>query len=400
MKINSILFIFALLFIGFVQAQNPVFRIEFEETTHDFGTLEQGAPAETIFHFKNISDKPLTLATVKASCGCTTPTWPKEEIPAGGKGEIAVRYNSSRIGAFNKSVTVTYSDEPSPVRLYIKGTVNAKPGATSPALDNSNAADGAKPIGNTIQPNISTPRINYQHPKGALAFEKIVESVPVLTSEEIRDVEFRFRNISSLPVKILKAKTQIDKELTLLLKDEVIQPGQESTLKIQMSGPAIKNSGQVDGYFSKRITIYTDEPEGANKNLSINANFKRVFTEEEKASSPTIVFETKSIEGGKIIEGEKFTYDFKFTNTGKSPLKIISAKPSCGCTAVAPIVESIAPGESASILATFDSKGKVGMQSKSISVQTNDIENPVVGLRFTVEVVRDPFHSSGTLDAQ
>ena len=379
-----------------VQAQNPAHSIKFEETTHDFGTLEQGAPTTTIFKFENVSKAPVTLSNVKASCGCTTPVWTKDEIPPGGKGEIKVSYNSSRIGAFNKSVSVRYSDRPDPVVVFIKGKVNPKPGAPGAVAPTPIAA---KPGQKPIQVN-TKPRINYQHLSGALAFEKLVANVSVLTSEEVKDLEFRFKNVSSLPVKILKDKTQIDDSMVLILKDEVIQPGKESTFKIRMSGPAIKAAGQVDGYFSKRVTIYTDEAEGANKSLNINANFKRVFTQEEKANSPAIVFESKSIEGGKIIEGEKFTYDFKFKNEGKSPLKIISAKPSCGCTAVAPIVESIAPGETASILATFDSKGKVGMQSKSVSVQTNDIKNPVIGLRFTVEVVRDPFHAAGGMNAQ
>lgn len=391
-----------ILFVGFllsgiaIQAQAPDHRIKFEETTHDFGTLEQGAPTTTIFKFENVSKEPVTLSNVKASCGCTTPVWTKEEIPAGGKGEIKVSYNSSRIGAFNKSVSVMYTDRPDPVVVYIKGTVNPKPvapGASAPAT--IAAKPGEKPL-----PVETKPRINYQHLRGALAFEKLVENVSVMTSEEVRDIEFRYKNVSSLPVKILKEKTQIDQSMVLTLADEVIQPGAESSLTIKLSGPQIKADGQVDGYLSKRIMIFTDEAEGADKSLSINANFKRVFSKEEKLASPTIVFETKSIEGGKIIEGEQFTYDFKFKNEGKSPLKIINAKPSCGCTAVAPIIESIAPGETASILATFDSKGKVGMQSKSISVQTNDIENPVVGLRFTVEVVRDPFHAAGGLNAQ
>ncbi|MEY3444080.1 MAG: hypothetical protein RLZZ519_2361, partial [Bacteroidota bacterium] len=143
------------------------------------------------------------------------------------------------------------------------------------------------------------------------------------------------------------------------------------------------------------FAFHTDEAAGHKKELTISGNYKRVYTEEEKANSPHIEFATTSVEGGKIIEGEKYVYDFTFKNTGHSPLKIIAAKASCGCTAIKPITELIAPGDSAAITATFDSKARVGMQSKSITVTTNDIENPTIGLRFTVEVVKDPFHAGG-----
>ena len=86
------------------------------------------------------------------------------------------------------------------------------------------------------------------------------------------------------------------------------------------------------------------------KLLSVNGNFQKVFSEEEKANSPRIEFETLSVNGGQIIEGEKFEYDFKFKNSGKSDLIIESAKASCGCTATAPSDKVIKGGETLSYL--------------------------------------------------
>ncbi|MEM0999071.1 MAG: DUF1573 domain-containing protein [Bacteroidota bacterium] len=360
-------------------AQNP-HLIEFNETTHDFGTVEQGDKTQVTFTFTNISDQPVKLANVKASCGCTTPKWTREEVKPGDKGEINVTYNSNRVGAFNKSVRVNYNDRTDPVMVYIKGKVNAKPGAQPPAI--------AKPI---------KPAINYGIPRGAVAFEKNIENVQTLTSDETRDIEFRYKNTSSQPVRILGDKTELQPGMTFQPKDAVLQPGQESTAKITLAGSALKKNNQGDGYFSKTIAFWTDEAEGARKQLSINGIFKRVFSAEEKSNSPKIDFVTTSVDGGKVIEGEKFVYDFTFTNNGKAPLKISSAKASCGCTATTPPVEAIQPGESAAITATFNSKGRVGKQSKSITVKSNDIENSTVVLKFSVEVVKDPFHAGGMM---
>lgn len=56
-------------------------KIEFEKNSHDFGTIsETGGPAVYDFVFKNTGDAPLILNSVRASCGCTTPSWSRQPI--------------------------------------------------------------------------------------------------------------------------------------------------------------------------------------------------------------------------------------------------------------------------------------------------------------------------------
>ena len=83
-----------------MMAQQPV--ITFEETEHDFGKInEADGRVTTIFTFKNEGMEPLVLSNVRASCGCTTPKWPKEPIEPGQTGNITVTYNpSGRPGRF------------------------------------------------------------------------------------------------------------------------------------------------------------------------------------------------------------------------------------------------------------------------------------------------------------
>jgi len=96
--------------------------IDFPETTFDFGQIEEGTVAEHKFVFTNNGDQPLILSSVKASCGCTTPSWTKEPILPGKQGHIKASYNSkNRPGGFNKSITVT-SNASTPTKVvYIKG---------------------------------------------------------------------------------------------------------------------------------------------------------------------------------------------------------------------------------------------------------------------------------------
>lgn len=91
----------------------------------------------------------------------------------------------------------------------------------------------------------------------------------------------------------------------------------------------------------------------------------------DKNAFPVITFEKDFHDFGKINSGEKITYSFKFKNTGKSVLLISDVSTSCGCTVSAFPKQPIKPGEESSIDVSFDSTGKDGLQTKSITVFTN-----------------------------
>jgi hypothetical protein len=74
---------------------------------------------------------------------------------------------------------------------------------------------------------------------------------------------------------------------------------------------------------------------------------------------------------GTITAGDKLTVAFRFKNTGDKPLVIESVQPSCGCTVANYPKEAIAPGGTGEITGAFDSKGKEGLQRKSMTVLAN-----------------------------
>lgn len=82
--------------------------IEWAEESFDFGEVKEGTKPSHIYRFKNTGANPLKITRVKPSCGCTTPSWSKEEIAPGEEGFIEVSYNSkNRPGVAHKSITVT-----------------------------------------------------------------------------------------------------------------------------------------------------------------------------------------------------------------------------------------------------------------------------------------------------
>jgi len=97
------------------------------------------------------------------------------------------------------------------------------------------------------------------------------------------------------------------------------------------------------------------------------------------ANVPVMKFEFETHDFGKLKQGDKVTYEFKFTNTGKSPLIITSATATCGCTTPEWPKTPVQPGEGGKIRVTFNSTGKTGLQDKliTVSANTNPAQNMV-----------------------
>lgn len=102
-----------------------------------------------------------------------------------------------------------------------------------------------------------------------------------------------------------------------------------------------------------------------------------------------IRFETSLKEMGTIPEGEKIEVAFPFSNIGDHPLVIQDVKASCGCTIPAKPEKPVLPGETGTITAVFNSSGRAGINSKTITVIANTSETSHE-LHFNVEVTPKP----------
>jgi hypothetical protein len=115
--------------------------ITFDTDVVDYGTIEQGADGMREFKFKNTGKEPLIISNATGSCGCTVPTWPKEPIKPGESSSIKVKYDTKRLGAINKSVTITSNATEATKVLRIKGNIIAP--KTTPVKEG-----GAGPVEN------------------------------------------------------------------------------------------------------------------------------------------------------------------------------------------------------------------------------------------------------------
>lgn len=138
-KLMSLVFVVAVAITAMAQEKKVV---EVDNQTFDFGTVQEEVGKIThVFNFKNISVTPLSLKSVKASCGCTTPQWSKEPVAPNKVAEITVTYNTiGRPTAFHKSVTIVFTDGTADYTevVFIKGVVTPKATTAVPASQPEN----------------------------------------------------------------------------------------------------------------------------------------------------------------------------------------------------------------------------------------------------------------------
>lgn len=108
---------------NFVEQQESA-SIKFDTQNWNFGDVEEsGGNVTHIFTFTNISQRPVVVLDVSASCGCTSPSFSRKPVMPGAKGEISVVFDPiNRPGKFSKGVSVRLSSNER-VSLNIEGNV-------------------------------------------------------------------------------------------------------------------------------------------------------------------------------------------------------------------------------------------------------------------------------------
>jgi Protein of unknown function (DUF1573) len=106
---------------------NNMAKIEFETTSHNFGTITEGEVTKHVFKFKNTGAVPLVISDIQTSCGCTVPDWQRAPVAVGASGEVKVQFNSEgKNNAQEKAIRVIANTLPNETVLMLAGNVNPK----------------------------------------------------------------------------------------------------------------------------------------------------------------------------------------------------------------------------------------------------------------------------------
>jgi hypothetical protein len=117
-----------------------------------------------------------------------------------------------------------------------------------------------------------------------------------------------------------------------------------------------------------------------------NASLFEVSETDSTMTLTTVKFNVLEKNMGQVKEGEKVALSYELVNTGKKELLILNVKASCGCTTPKYDKKPIRPGKKGVINVEFNTKGRKGIQHKTVVVTTNTEPQNTV-LSFTCEVL-------------
>ncbi|WP_420575730.1 DUF1573 domain-containing protein [Ekhidna sp.] len=351
---RAIFSILALLFFATVYSQS---KLEFEKTDHDFGDImEEAGPAEFTFRFVNKGDEPITITRVKASCGCTTPGWTREEVMPGDSGYVKAKYNPrNRPGRFRKSLRLTTSDPSSNHTLYISGFVKPKP---------------------------KTPEEEFPVLVGDLRLKYRGMNIGKITTEKPVEKTFDVFNYSDT-IAVLNADEMIlPDHIQVELVPDFLNPREVGQLKITYD--PIKKADY--GFVSDNIQLSEDSEE----NLSVIAVIEEYFPEmtaEELDNAAKLEISDRSYDFGRVTAGSILEMEFELSNTGKEKLELRAVKSNCGCITYDLKKKGIKKGKSQTLKVSFDTSEMRGNQYKSITVYSNDPVAPtqIITIKGKVE---------------
>lgn len=342
-----------------VTAQKPLIVVD--QLEHNFGTFKESDGVQTTtFSFTNNGTTPLIINNVRASCGCTTPKWTREPVAPGGKGEIQVSYNPrNRPGAFNKTVVVSSNAQNSTFILRITGRVEEE--------EKTLAQLYPREIG------ILRAKTNY------ITFSRMKET-------EVKTQQLELVNDTQEPVEVdFRA---LPGHLSASIEPKTIPAKGIGKLSITFDA----NKTEVYGHSTHRIYLSLNGSNDYRASIGISVTIEEDFshlTAEQLANAPVATFSEKSFDFGEIKQGEKKEHIFQLTNEGKKDLMIRNIRASCGCTAAKPSKTVIPPGESVPVKVSFDSRGKRGRQTNTITIITNDPKIPTNTLRIIGNVTTE-----------
>lgn len=348
-KIRTILT--ALMIAAAVSAQADV---KWLATTHDFGAFDEDfGPASTEFRFVNEGSAPVTIVAARASCGCTTPKYPREAIAPGDTATVIVTYDpAGRPGRFSKYVAVDISDN-GRTKLYVKGTVVGAAGSVQARFP-VDAGNG------------------MQLQRGAVMFGSIIKGHTRSASVNLYN-----RSTDSISPSVENMPSYI----SMMMEPETVAPGEQGTAVFYF------NSAKCPLYGFVNDTVMIAPHPGADAFPLpfvgiVEEDFSKLTPKDIKKAPVATLSET-SVDFGKIDRSDRVSRSVTLRNEGKSPLVIRRIYSLDDAVDFAIDKKVLKPGKTATITVTVDtSKLSGALLNARGALITNDPSAPTQTMRL------------------
>ena len=340
-----------IVFIGFVfpcwsqQAEPLIFR----EKTFDFGEIAEAlGNADHEFVFTNNSGRPVSIISVQASCGCTTPDWTRTPVPPGKTGFVKASFDPrGRPGYFNKSLTITTDLDANPIVLQVKGQVVQ--------ADSGDGSDFTVSYGNlrfrTKTFSMGTAYINQPPTRR----------------------QFPVRNAGLMAINFLSVTKPAYVTVEM---PRVLAPQERGFITVTFDA---RQKNQF-GFASDNIQITTDDAGNELLSISLFATLEEFYptpTVEEALKGPILLVREQNIDLGRFRETSSMDRIVYVVNAGKKDLQIKSIQGNCACISATAQNKVVKPGDSTRVTISFRPQTRGGTQQKAITLYSNDPRNPV-----------------------
>lgn len=341
--------------------------LQFEDELHDFGEVKEAdGNAVHKFEFTNVSDKPIKLTYVKASCGCTATDYTQEVIAPGAKGYVTAEYRTAkRSGSFTKTVTVRAAD-----------TDNI--GEDGKAKDVAKAETKILRFTGKVIPKPQGPEDKYPYEFGKLRFSTNHVSIGRLPHNQVGEARMVIYNQSDETV-TFETITGLDEHISYTVEGNPAIAGKDSIV-LNFKFDAAK--ANAFGFVHTSGEVKTTD-ETVQKRLYVSANIYEDFSQlsnEERAKAARGIFDETQHDFGTVASGENLAHDFTLTNKGQQDLIIRDLKTNSSAVTATAGKMTLKPGESTKIKTTFDTRGRRSQTTQTITVTLNDPLQPTTRL--------------------
>ena len=140
-----------------------------------------------------------------------------------------------------------------------------------------------------------------------------------------------------------------------------------------------------------RISFVTDDLAFPEKSLFVMSRLKQDFSKlskKERKNAPKLkLSQGPNINLGDRPLGSKFKENVVLTNTGNTDLIVYKVAPTCSCITVNKSTFTIKPGESYTLVFTYDTINQiVAEHSKHVNLICNDPNNSEFNFTFKIKI--------------
>jgi len=329
--------------------------LKFKNTNQYIGQIEENKiPTTVFFPYFNNGNKNIRIISVRCYDDTKPIDWNKNQtIAAGKQGGITFTYSGSRLGVFNQ-------------KIYIK-------------TNEANSKEIELTFGGEVIPRPKTMADKYSLKSGALSFaSNNIDFGEIKNTQKKTDSIFFINNTNKI-ISIENAEINPAFAKVILVTND-IKPKAKGKIIVTYDA-SLRNSY---GITNDTIYIKTNEEENSLKEIYLRADISEDFSKikpEKLKLAPRAYLINTNYDFKYVKRGEAVKTVFNIKNKGKTQLLIRKIDKSCECIQVV-YPEKIRFDRDSPIEITMDTRGLKGSIHETITIITNDPDNPRIVLHL------------------